>query len=263
MPDGLFLHEAGSGTPLLLLHGWSCHGGFFAPQVEALAERALVLAPDLPGHGRTGGAFAPTIEVAADAAAALLAERDLSGVVVCGWSMGAHVAYALAQRHGTARIKALIAIDMTPKVLNDADWRLGSRDGLDAERNADVLARLVPSWPAPATRIAERIFATDRTPDAALLDFARREIAASDPVLLAAMWASLTGQDFRAVLPRLEVPLHLAMGDHSALYGPEVADWYRRMVPTARLHRFAASGHAPHLEEADRFNALLGTLLAG
>ena len=42
--------------PLVLLHGWSCHGGFFRPQMEALGRMTRVIAPDLPGHGDCGDA---------------------------------------------------------------------------------------------------------------------------------------------------------------------------------------------------------------
>lgn len=262
MADGLFLRErqpaAGrAASPLVLLHGWSCHGGFFEPQLEALGGVLPVLVPDLPGHGETGAARPRSIEAAADAVAGLLAERDLSGVVLVGWSMGAHVAYALAERHGTERLKSVVALDMTPKVINDATWAGGVRDGLDILHNAEVLEAIIPRWPDMAERIATRMFATTETPDPHWLGYARREVLASDPVLLKPMWASLTQQDFRAFLPKLGRPLHLVCGGQSALYGETVADWHADHVPGVTVHRFARSGHAPHLEEAGRLNRLL------
>ncbi|WP_439527678.1 alpha/beta fold hydrolase [Pannonibacter sp.] len=259
--QGLFVREASpdaaTSPAIILLHGWSCHGGFFEPQLQALAGKANVLAPDLPGHGQTGPAVALTIEAAADAVAELMRDRDLSNVVLVGWSMGAHVAYALAKRHGTSRLKALVALDMTPKVVNDATWSGGVRDGLDVLHNAEVLEAIIPRWPQMAERIAMRLFATGEVPDPQRLAHARREILAADPRLLKPMWASLTAQDFRAFLPEIDCPLHLVCGGQSALYDRAVADWHADNVPGATVHYFVGSGHAPHLEEPERLNRLV------
>lgn len=260
---GLYLQQGGEGDPVLLLHGWSCHGGFFAGQVEALEGSHQVLVPDLPGHGRTGAFDGDlSIEAAADGVAELLDRGGHSNVTLCGWSMGAHVAYSLARRHGTARIARIIAIDMTPKVLNGPDWVLGSGGDLDAARNALVLDGMTRDWAAMAPRIAHRIFARDSGTDPELLAHTIAEIAGADPALLKPMWASLTAQDFRGFLSRdLDVPLHLCFGAQSQLYGPEVAAWHRAHVAGVDIRLFERSGHAPHLEERDAFNAwLLGLL---
>ena len=82
MNGGLHIAETGTGRPLLLLHGWSCHGGFFAPQVEAFSERAHVIVPDLPGHGKTGRSGPDlTIAAAADAVAQSRGRARISGRV--------------------------------------------------------------------------------------------------------------------------------------------------------------------------------------
>ncbi|MBD1548596.1 alpha/beta fold hydrolase [Roseibium aggregatum] len=253
--------DEGSGPPLVLLHGWSCHGGFFQPQIEALSGRAHVLVPDLPGHGETGSRLPLTIEAAADAVADLIENRNLSDVTLCGWSMGAHVAYSYAERHGTERLRQIVAIDMSPKVLNAPDWPNGSLGGLDAKRNIHVLEAMVPDWPKLAPKVAERIFARGLVTDPELLAFAKQEIGKADPDLLRPMWTSLTAQDFRPFLERLDIPLHLAFGARSALYGAGVHDWHAAHVPDVSLRIFDRSGHCPHLEEADAFNTWLTDLL--
>jgi pimeloyl-[acyl-carrier protein] methyl ester esterase len=254
--------EEGSGPPLILLHGWSCHGGFFQPQIEVLSGKARLLAPDLPGHGETGSRLRLTIEAAADAVAELIEIRNLSDVTLCGWSMGAHVAYATAERHGTERLRQIVAIDMSPKVLNAPDWPNGSLGGLDAGRNVHVLEAMVPDWPKLAPRVAERIFARGEASDPELLAFAKSEIGKADPELLRPMWASLTDQDFRSFLQQLNIPLHLAFGAKSALYGAGVHDWHQAHVPDVGMRIFDRSGHCPQLEEADAFNDWLSSLLS-
>jgi len=254
---GLHIRDEGSGRPLVLIHGWSCPGQFFQRQIEALHPYARCIVPDLPGHGKTGDCLPLTIEAAAVALHAALAERNLTDAVVCGWSMGALVAYAMIERFGTERVSQVVAIDMTPKVLNTAEWRNGTRNGLDAEQNQHFLDAIVPDWPKLPAMIATRLFADDLPAKPELWEFARTEIVKADPVLLRPMWASLTGQDFRELLRDFPVPFHLAAGRRSQLYASALHRWHAENVPDFQLHLFDRSGHAPHMEEAARFNEML------
>ncbi len=138
---------------------------------------------------------------------------------------------------------------------------MGLSDQLDAKSNACVLLSIETHWKEIAPRIAQRIFATGVDPDRDLLAFAEQQIATADPKLLAPMWASLTGQDFRNLIPAIEIPVVLAHGAHSALYGPEVARWQAERLPHGRVAAFERSGHAPHLEEPCAFRDMLLELM--
>ncbi len=262
------LHIRESGTrrdgrlPVVLLHGWSCHGGFFERGMQDLQDETLLLAPDLPGHGKTGADVELTIEAAADALAALLEARGLEQVVLVGWSMGAHVAFSLIERHGTSRLASLVVEDMTPKVLNDDDWNLGTKNGNNAIINLQLINTIETQWPLLAEAISKGILAEGLEPDPALLAFNRREMLAAEPPLIAPMWTSLTAQDFRPLMSLIDIPVHLARGAHSPLYGRNVAEWQAERLADATIHDFARSGHAPHMEEPAAFTDLLRSLIA-
>lgn len=53
--DGLEINyrDEGEGSPVLLLHGWGCNGGHWAPISEALKKSHRVVAPDIPGFGES------------------------------------------------------------------------------------------------------------------------------------------------------------------------------------------------------------------
>jgi 2-hydroxy-6-oxonona-2,4-dienedioate hydrolase len=94
---------AGSGPPLLLVHGISCCTETWAPFVAALAKRPeapALIVPDLPAHGRSAKP-ARLLGMADYAAwAARLLERlEVPSVDVMGHSMGCQVALALADAY--------------------------------------------------------------------------------------------------------------------------------------------------------------------
>src|SRR5271156_3952023 len=98
LPSVVLLHGAGFDHTTWALHSrWFAHHGFG------------VLAPDLPGHGRSDGAPLSTIAEMADWTAALLDAAGVAKAKLIGHSMGSLVALETAARH-PARVSALSLI---------------------------------------------------------------------------------------------------------------------------------------------------------
>jgi len=97
-PVMVFLHGAGFDHTAWALHDrWFAHHGF------------AVLAPDLPGHGRSGGPPLPSVSKMADWAIALLDEAGIGEAHFVGHSMGSLIALEAAARH-PQRVTALSLI---------------------------------------------------------------------------------------------------------------------------------------------------------
>ncbi len=112
--DGLRIHyvDAGSGADaLVLVHGWSCDATFWRFQTETLAERARVLAVDLPGHGKSDKPeMSYTMDLFADAVAAAMDDAGVERAVVVGHSNGTPVARQFWRRH-PERTLGLVVVD--------------------------------------------------------------------------------------------------------------------------------------------------------
>lgn len=256
LPDGAVIAYAdeGAGAPVLLVHGWAVHGGFFAPLREALAPEFRVITPDLRGHGASMAAAAAGIDTLADDIHALLNALDLRGVVALGWSMGAMALWRMIERHGQDRLSGLVIEDMSPRIVNDDGWRLGMLTGLDAAASARAAATMAEDWPAYAEAFAPRMFA--RGGEAANRDRARQavsEIVLHDPQVMAALWTSMARQDFRSLLPAIRTPVLVTFGERSQAYSPETSRFLVEAIPDAEAAGFPRSGHAPHLEEPESF----------
>jgi len=98
LSNGLKIHfeQHGSGTPLILLHGFGQHGGSWDPLVPSFARFFKVIVPDLRGCGRSEAAE-PGFTVAdmASDIVALMDEIGLARAHVAGWSQGGTVALEL------------------------------------------------------------------------------------------------------------------------------------------------------------------------
>jgi pimeloyl-[acyl-carrier protein] methyl ester esterase len=186
--------------------------------------------------------------------AALTEELDLDGAIGVGWSLGASILWRLLSGATGRRFTGAVIVDMTPKVLNEGGWTLGlSPELCEARRQA-----MSDGFEAFAHAAGSAIFAQPvRDEHQALAAWAGAEFARNDPAAISAIWTSLVEEDLRGALPRIAQPTLVVHGAHSQLYGAATAEHLVEALPNARALPFARSGHAPHLEEPERFNALV------
>src|SRR5277367_6593970 len=114
-PTIVFLHRAGFDHSTWALHSrWFAHHGY------------SVLAPDLPGHGRSSGKPLPTIADMADWTAALLDAAGARQARLVGHSMGSLIALETAARHpdrvsGLSLIGTAATMTVGPDLLKAAE----------------------------------------------------------------------------------------------------------------------------------------------
>lgn len=84
---------------VVLVHGALNDHRVWARQIQALGARGFaVLAPDLPGHGRSGGPALRSVEALADWLIALLDAAGVERALLAGHSMGSLVVLEAASR---------------------------------------------------------------------------------------------------------------------------------------------------------------------
>lgn len=258
--DGHLLHydDVGAGRPVVLLHGWACHAGYFTPQIDGLADRFRIVAPDLRGHRRSHRpGDAPDLAMLAEDLHGLLVLLGPPAAVLVGWSMGALVAFEYIRRFGAGGIAGLVVVDMTPRVVNDAGWDLGLIGGYGAAQaeRAPVLMR--QDWARWVEAFLPAVLADGRDPDPALLGWIAGAMRGCDPEAMATLWRAIATADYRADVGSITVPTLILRGARSRLYGPRTAAWLADAIPGAALATVPEAGHAPHLEQPDDFNRLL------
>jgi pimeloyl-ACP methyl ester carboxylesterase len=74
--------------------------------------------------------------------------------------------------------------------------------------------------------------------------------------------AILQRPDSRPMLPGIQVPTLVAVGEQDILTPPELAEEMAAAIPGARLAHIAQAGHLPTMEQPDVVNAVLREWLA-
>ncbi|MPQ96484.1 alpha/beta fold hydrolase [Modestobacter sp. I12A-02628] len=239
--------------PVLLVHGWTCDSHDWSDQLDSLATRHRVIAPDLRGHGRSSTPAAGyTAQHHAADLVALLDRLDVGPVVVIGHSLGAVVAAALAVEH-PERVLATVVVEpaygQPPPAL---EWLVGVADQFGTQ-DGNALA-------------ADLQAATEPTAPARQRAWHRRRTLGMAPALLAR-----TFRDMYVVPEQVSgqpaTDRYLAgrrcptLAFHRL---PDMADWERGVLthPASRAVSWEGSGHWLHQERPVEFNRLVLDWLA-
>ncbi|WP_417250663.1 alpha/beta fold hydrolase [Celeribacter sp.] len=243
--------------PVLFLHGWAMSGAYFDDLASRLGPAFACHAPDLPGHG-SRAQDEPSLENCAEVAKEWIDRLDRP--VLVGWSMGAAVAWRYIAQHGTSGLRGLVTIDMSPRMMPDADWSLGLLGGT-AETILATSEKIIPKWPAMAGSIARNMYARSSDPIVSR-DAVETFLLAQDPARLRPLWDDLTAMDERQTIAGIDIPYLVCSGAQSRLYKQDAAHWIAAQAGQARVESFENSGHSPHLEEPSAFCDALKRFIA-
>lgn len=250
----LAVHTAGSGLPLVLLHGFPLDHSMWVGQ-EPLAEHLRLIVPDCRGFGGSDGPGPRSIAELADDVVALLDALHVAGpAVVCGLSMGGYVAQHVAARHPD-RVAALVLVDT--KLEADTPEARAARADLAAKAGrlglGIVAEAMVPRLLAPRP-VAPDAAARHDAIDALL----RRVIAAQRvPTIQAALAALADRPDMTGPMARCGAPALLVVGAEDAITPPACLEAAEAIMPRARLLIVPGAGHMTPLEAPETFNSAL------
>jgi non-heme chloroperoxidase len=256
-PDGapLYYEERGEGETIVLVHGWTCDSTFWwRKNVDALAEDHHVVTYDLRGHGLSGkiGDGHSLARYAEDLA--FLAESlDLRNATLVGWSMGVPIVLTHLERFGDERVRAIGLVDQTPKFYSEDGWKFALMGEFSEEGLAGLVGGLEANRPEAAKPIIQAFFADPRSEERLVEIYARTTLTPTS--VATAMLNDMVPRDFREFLPTIRVPTLLLYGEHSVVFPGPLGEWMHERIPDSELVTFSESGHSPHWEEPEKFNA--------
>ena len=259
----LYYEDAGSGHPVILMHGWTSNHEIYTEPMQQLRKKARCIAYDHRGHGGSKDANreSVTMDTLASDLNELITGLGLSDVTLLGWSMGAGVAMNYVRNYGCGALRQIVLCDMTPKQLNDDSWKLGLYQGKytqqdmaeDAGKDFLTLYQSFAIGAMPKLR---------KMPGFLLRPILKKRLRKCDSNVLISLSKSMKSQDFRDAIGKITVPLTYFYAEPGSLFSPALKDWYTENanVPVKTVP-FADSSHMFISEHPEQFAQELEKLL--
>jgi len=248
--------DAGSGRPVVLIHGFPLSRRMWRPQLSALQEHFRVIAPDLRGHGESTVPPGPySMDAMAGDIAALLDRLSVQRAVLVGLSMGGYVSLAFC-RLWPQRVSALVLADT--KAVPDTPEGKQARDSMISlvqEKGMEAIEEvMLPRLLAPATLRTKPDVAAEVS---AMIRGTHPEGA------IGALQGMRDRPDSTEVLRSLTCPVLCICGEEDVLSPPSAAQEMAALARSGRVEVVPSAGHLPNLENPNAFNSALLAFLSG
>ena len=251
----LYYDDRGAGQPIVFAHGWSSNSKAFDPLIQPLLAtgKYRVISYDQRGHGASASCDKGlTMQQLGRDLHDLITALGLKDVILVGHSMGAMTIYSYIDQFGCDNVKKCVFIDMSPKLLNDADWSLGYRK---VHKTLEVLEQDMDEICEDFDKFLYRFYGEvipvfTTFPETLAMLIRPGLIGINDRRILALLWWSMFRADFRGAMDKLTVPV-LYFYPENGLYPKEAASEYmaQHSKSTVKVVECAGASHMVTIEQ--------------
>jgi non-heme chloroperoxidase len=264
----IYYEDLGSGQPVILIHGFPLNGHSWEKQVAVLLKAGYrVITYDRRGFGSSSQ---PSVgydyETFTDDLHKLITTLDLRDLVLVGFSMGTGEVTRYLSKYGSERVsKAVLMAPVPPFLLKTED----NLEGVDLSVFSKIEQAIVADRPSYLSAFFANFYNVDVlgsnsrleklhqriTDDAIRLSWQVAAGASAQATLdCVASWLT----DFRADLPRIDVPTLIIQGDADRILPIDsTGNRLPKLIQNSRLVVIPDGPHAINWTHADLVNPVL------
>jgi non-heme chloroperoxidase len=260
----LFYTDQGTGSPVVLIHGWPLSHEMWDYQLAELPKHNLrVVAYDRRGFGKSSQTWdGYDYDTLADDLKAVLDELDLHNVTLVGFSMGGGEVARYMSRHGGARVSKVAFVSaVTPYLLKTDD----NQDGVDKDTFDTIVDNINKDRADFLQTFGKQFYGVNlmsHPVSQAHLDgdFARAYVASHKATVDCVR--SFSETDFRNDLTQIRVPALIIHGDADKTVPIESSgELTANALPNAQYLVYDGAPHGLFVTEKDRLNDDLLTFI--
>jgi non-heme chloroperoxidase len=259
-PIEIYYEDHGSGSPVVLIHGWPLNGDAWEKQTSALlAAGHRVITYDRRGFGRSSK---PGIGYNYDTFAAdldtLLSALDLTDVSLVGHSMGTGEITRYIGKYGTKRLRKVVLIGtLGPYLVKAPD----NPEGIDASVFTGIQAGIKADRPVAMMEFLKNFYSVGG-PDGKLVS--ERVIQANWIVAIGASPIATVAcvdawlEDFREDISRNDLPTIIIHGDDDHILPADVTSRRQaKLIKDGKFIEIKGGSHGLPWTHAEEINAKL------
>ena len=252
----IYYKSSGKGNPIIFVHGFAATYDVFRIPGKVLGKSYNTISYDLRGHGLSNEEDKEVnLERLALDLKELIDYLELNSVKLVGWSLGGSIILEYIKQFKTSKLSKVCLIDISPKIVNDKEWKLGLYHGNysieDSIKDLDLIKK---DW----LRFSNDFIKTmSLNLNESSLDIALLKIRDNSPLVMASIWASLIQKDYRNILSTIDIPTLIIFGEESTLYSREAGKYMNENIIDSKFEVFEGCTHLLVLENPIKLNRVL------
>jgi len=246
----IFTEDVGSGMPLVLVHGFLGSSDMWGPQTEFFKDNFRVIAPALPGFGKSSSINScNSIECMAKVILDLLEKKEIKKFNLLGHSMGGMVVQEIAKIAGEKILK-LICYGTGPRGNMPGRFETinQSRKNLEINGLKDTAYRIAKTWFIDEEK-AKYFYLCEEAGK-------QTSVEAADNGLVAMKnWSGIEN------LRNIKNKTLIVWGDQDKAYNFNQVETLNNNILNSDLKIIKGCSHNVHLEKPEEFNAVVEEFL--
>jgi len=246
----IFAEDIGSGTPLVLVHGFLGSSDMWIPQIKFFKDNFRVIAPALPGFGKSRTINScDSIECMAKSILDFLEKKEIKNFNLLGHSMGGMIVQEMA-KIANERILKLICYGTGPRgnIPGRFETIDQSRKKLKINGLKDTAYRIAKTWFIEEEK-AKYFYLCEEAGK-------QTSIEATDNGLVAMKnWNGVKN------LQNINNETLIIWGDQDKAYNFNQVETLNNNIPNSNLKIIKGCSHNVHLEKPEEFNITVGEFL--
>ena len=246
----IFSEDVGSGTPLVLVHGFLGSSDMWSPQIKFFKDNFRVIAPALPGFGKSNAIDScNSIKCMASAILNLLEKKKIKNFNLLGHSMGGMIVQEMTKLAGEKILKLICygtgPIGNIPGRFETIDQ---SREKLKIDGLEVTVNRIAKTWFIDEEK-AKYFYLCDEAGK-------QTSIEATDNGLIAMKnWNGVKN------LKNIKNETLIVWGNQDKAYNFNQVETLNNNIPNSDLKIIDECSHNVHLEKPDKFNIIVEEFL--
>ena len=227
---------------VVMLHGWASNIELFRPCALPVSAKYRVLAPDMPGHGKTPEPPAAwTVDDYADFVVKFLQRFGVKKAILLGHSFGGRVIIKLCARDALPFTVTKIVLVDSAGIRPEKSQEQKMKEGV-----VKFGKKLIAKSPALLSKMQSMMGSAD--------------YRAASP-LMRQVLVNTVNEDLEPLLPSIRQPALLVWGTLDTATPITDAEKMEKLIPEAGLARIEGAGHFSFVENPALFNAILASYL--
>ena len=246
----IYIEDVGSGTPLVLVHGFLGSSEMWTLQTDFFKRSFRVLAPALPGFGKSNKVNScNSIEGMAKSILASLEKKKIKRFYLLGHSMGGMIVQEMVKLAGEKIIK-LVCYGTGPRgnIPGRFETIDVSREKLKTNGLDNTAYRIAKTWFIEGNK-SKYFYLCEEAGKQTSLE------AADNGLVAMKNWNGVTN------LKNIKIETLIVWGDQDKAYNFNQVKTLNDNIPNSDLKVMKGCSHNAHLEKPDEFNTIVEEFL--